>query len=71
MDNKIPSVVFLYFKMKFISVMESYIFSIAPVFSVTWSFRNHIWLRHNYLKIWNQMVQKNLNIEKNLEVGID
>ncbi len=25
---------------------------------------NNIWLRYNYLKIWNQRVQKNLNIEK-------
>ncbi len=25
---------------------------------------DHIWLRYNYLKIWNLRVQKNLNIEK-------
>ncbi len=25
---------------------------------------DHIWLRYNYLKIWNLKVQKNLNIEK-------
>ncbi len=24
----------------------------------------NIWLRYNYLKIWNLRVQKNLNIEK-------
>ncbi len=27
-----------------------------------WS--DNIWLRYNYLKIWNLRVQKNLNIEK-------
>ncbi len=25
---------------------------------------DNIWLRYNYLKIWNLRVQKNLNIEK-------
>ncbi len=25
---------------------------------------DNIWLRYNYLKIWNPKVQKNLNIEK-------
>ncbi len=25
---------------------------------------DNIWLRYNYLKIWNQRVHKNLNIEK-------
>ncbi len=25
---------------------------------------NNIWPRYNYLKIWNLMVQQNLNIEK-------
>ncbi len=25
---------------------------------------DNIWLRYNYLKIWNLWVQKNLNIEK-------
>ncbi len=25
---------------------------------------DNIWLRYNYLKIWNLSVQKNLNIEK-------
>ncbi len=25
---------------------------------------NDIWVRYNYLKIWNLRVQKNLNIEK-------
>ncbi len=26
--------------------------------------QDNIWLRYNYLKIWNLRVQKNLNIEK-------
>ncbi len=25
---------------------------------------DNIWLRYNYMKIWNLRVQKNLNIEK-------
>ncbi len=25
---------------------------------------DNIWLRYNYLKIWNLKVQKNLNLEK-------
>ncbi len=26
--------------------------------------KDNIWLRYNYLKIWNLRVKKNLNIEK-------
>ncbi len=29
-----------------------------------WLWSDNIWLRYNYLKIWNLRVQKNLNIEK-------
>ncbi len=33
----------MYFKMSFIPVMQSWIFSIiTPVFIVTWFFRNHL-----------------------------
>ncbi len=32
------------------------------MYGLLWS--DHIWLRYNYLKIWNLRVQKNLNIEK-------
>ncbi len=32
------------------------------MYGLLWS--DNIWLRYNYLKIWNLRVQKNLNIEK-------
>ncbi len=32
------------------------------MYVLLWS--DNIWLRYNYLKIWNLRVQKNLNIEK-------
>ncbi len=32
------------------------------MYGLVWS--DNIWLRCNYLKIWNLRVQKNLNIEK-------
>ncbi len=32
------------------------------MYGLLWS--DNIWLRYNYLRIWNLMVQKNLNIEK-------
>ncbi len=32
------------------------------MYDLLWS--DNIWLRSNYLKIWNLRVQKNLNIEK-------
>ncbi len=46
----------MYFKMQFIPLMQSYIFSIiTPVFSVTWSFRNHsnmlIWCSKTFIII--------------------
>ncbi len=32
------------------------------MYGLLWS--DNIWLRYNYMKIWNLRVQKNLNIEK-------
>ncbi len=44
-------------------VMQSYIFSsITPVFSVTWSFRNHSNMKSCYLRNINIIVIINLNV---------
>ncbi len=47
--------ILMYFKISFISVMQSCIFSIiTPVFSVTWSFRNHSDMMI-YYQYWKQL----------------
>ncbi len=44
--------------------IEMYTSSERTIFDLYIIWKDNIWLRYNYLKIWNLRVQKNLNIEK-------